>query len=542
MLPRLTRRRVFGGVLLLFGILLLGIGTWQQDSPFLIWGIASWIAALLGLAVLMIQRTNLVMQVCALNRSDIQQLMELQRKNLRQTTRMPTEFKAPFEEQAEKLKRHAGNLDRLSSDLEALCKQLASDRSTAANWRQDHSEKAMNFRSQFADFVASVAEWMAIAEAEAKQGVAELAAEGTSSIGAGVDALLQRFDRVDDMLSNVHQAAQDVPGAIAKKGEQIESMSRSVQVAIQDSSSELINSISRTVKTLNETRATERESMLEAVQSRLHAIVDAVAAMQQAAKRMNDTLAADSEQIETISKSVKSIIPAQRTEIARAKIESIRELEATLQLQTFLVSDKPMPLLGGWAMGPVSMLGVVTELVAREPELVLECGCGTSTLWIAKALKRIGKGRVVSLEHLKEYHAVTSRALLAAGLDSWVDLRLAPLRTHRIGKEPFKWYDLKRVELAENSIDFLVIDGPPKATGPLARYPALPLLERMLADQAVIILDDANRPEEVEVVARWLKEYPAFQELGELGERTKMFKYSISGPSKRRVSAHLQAL
>jgi predicted O-methyltransferase YrrM len=264
--------------------------------------------------------------------------------------------------------------------------------------------------------------------------------------------------------------------------------------------------------------------------------------VQQTSRWKNEAAAADSEEIKTIARSVNSILPAQRTEIARARVESVREVEAILQLRAFLAPDTPMPLLGGWAMEPVAMLGVVAELIARQPQLVLECGSGTSTLWIAKALKRVGKGRVVSLEHLKEHHAATSRALAATGLDSWVDLRLAPLRTHSIGKEQFKWYDLRRVELPENSVDFLLIDGPPQATGPLARYPALPLLERLLADQALIILDDANRPEEIEEVFRWLKEYPGFHELGELGERTKMFTYSSSGTSGRRGSAHLQAL
>jgi predicted O-methyltransferase YrrM len=501
MIPRLTRRRVFGGVLLLLGALLLVVGTWQQNWRFLGWGIACWIAALLGLGVLVVQRANAVMQVCALNRADILQFMELQKKGLK----LATDLKAPLVEQAEKLKRHAGKLDRLSSDLEALCNQLLSDQSAAASWRQDHYEHIATFRRQFADFVASVAEWMAIAEAEAKKGVADLTAEGASAIGAGVETLLYRFDHVDSVLSNVHDAAQGVPAAI-------------------------------------EVNARGREVVLEAVKSRLDAINDGVTAVQRTSARINETAASDSERIKIISKTVQSILPVQRTEMARTKIEAVKEVEAILQLQSFLAPDKPMPLLGGWAMEPVSMLGVVTELVAREPALVLECGCGTSTLWIARTLQHIGKGRIVSLEHLEEYHAATSRALLAAGLEDWVDLLLAPLRTHDIRAEQFEWYDLGLVDLLDSSVDFLVIDGPPSTTGALARYPALPLLERMLADEAVIILDDANRLDEVEEVARWLKEYPGLRQLGEVGERTKMFAYSISGRSKRRRSARLQAL
>ena len=551
MRPKLTRRRAFGGCLLVFGALFLGFGMWQQSSPLLLLGLAWWIAALVGLGILITQRINAVMQLSALNRSDIQELSAAKSKSvwllrncLKQTTHLSTQLNTLQEAKAKTLEREVVQLHQLSSNLDALCNQLTSDQALAATWYQDHTEQVMIFRSQFADFVGSVAEWMAIAEAEAKQGVADIAAGEAAAIKSGVETLLKRFDRVDGVLSDVHQTAQQVPDAIAAKGEQIDSMSRSLQAAVQESNTELIDAISQTVKVmLNETSATECKNMLKAVQPRLDAINDAVLAVQQTSRRMNDAAAADSEQIKTIAKSVNSILPSQRTEIARAQISSVKEVEAILQLQAFLALDKPMPLLGGWAMEPVSMLGVVTELIARQPKLVLECGSGTSTLWIAKALKRIGKGRLVSLEHLKEHHAATSRALLAAGLDSRVDLRLAPLRSHRIGKEQFKWYDLRRTDLPDNSVDFLLIDGPPQATGPLARYPALPLIKRLLADQALIILDDANRPEEIEEVVRWLKEYPGFQELGELGERTKMFRYSnsSSGSSERRSSVQLQA-
>jgi predicted O-methyltransferase YrrM len=587
MWPKLTRRRVLGGCLLLSGALFIGFGIWQQSEPLLIVGVAWWIAALVGLGVLIVQRINAVMHLSALNRSDFQQLnagnskaVWLLRESLKQTTQLSIQLSALQDAQAERLKRQATELDRLSANLNILCNQLTSDESIAQTWRHDHSEQVMTFRRQFADFVESVAEWMAIAEADAKQGVADLVAGEAAAIQSGVETLLQHFEHVDGVLSTVHGLAQQVPGAIVANGEQIDSMSRSLQAVLsglrgsereallegllhridgvdsrlssiqeateQGFSNELVEAISQTVKViLADAGSTERESILKAVRGRLDAINDAVAAMQQASRQMNEATAAESEQIKAISKSVKSILPAQRTEIARAKVESVKEVEAILQLQAFLTPDKPMPLLGGWAMEPVSMLGVVTELVARQPELVLECGSGTSTLWIAKALKRMGKGRLVSLEHLEDHHDATSRALLAAGLDSWVDLRLAPLRTNRIGVEQFEWYDLSRVEILEGSVELLLVDGPPQATGPLARYPALPLLERFLADQALVILDDANRPEEIEGVNRWLKEYPGFQEIRGLGERTKMFTYSkpISGSSERRKnSVHLQAL
>ena len=56
----------------------------------------------------------------------------------------------------------------------------------------------------------------------------------------------------------------------------------------------------------------------------------------------------------------------------------------------------------------------------------------------------------------------------------------------------------------------LVVDGPPEKTQSHARYPALPLFYEYLSDEAVVILDDAGRKEESEIVEMWLKDYPEF--------------------------------
>ena len=54
----------------------------------------------------------------------------------------------------------------------------------------------------------------------------------------------------------------------------------------------------------------------------------------------------------------------------------------------------------------------------------------------------------------------------------------------------------------------LVVDGPPNAIGPLARYPALGALGERLAAKFHVFLDDADRPEETDTVQRWKKESP----------------------------------
>lgn len=54
-----------------------------------------------------------------------------------------------------------------------------------------------------------------------------------------------------------------------------------------------------------------------------------------------------------------------------------------------------------------------------------------------------------------------------------------------------------------DDIDLWFVDGPPEATGPQARYPAVPILEAHLADRALIIMDDGRRAAEQAAVERW---------------------------------------
>ena len=54
-----------------------------------------------------------------------------------------------------------------------------------------------------------------------------------------------------------------------------------------------------------------------------------------------------------------------------------------------------------------------------------------------------------------------------------------------------------------------MVDGPPEASGPLARYPAVPLLHPHFAKRARVILDDGARPDERVIAERWKNEHGA---------------------------------
>ncbi|MEG9435407.1 class I SAM-dependent methyltransferase [Edaphobacter sp. HDX4] len=66
-----------------------------------------------------------------------------------------------------------------------------------------------------------------------------------------------------------------------------------------------------------------------------------------------------------------------------------------------------------------------TLVTTIKPTLVVETGSflGVSTLWIAKALKANGFGRIVSCEYDPLVYAKAKEKIAASGLQEWIELR-----------------------------------------------------------------------------------------------------------------------
>jgi hypothetical protein len=195
-------------------------------------------------------------------------------------------------------------------------------------------------------------------------------------------------------------------------------------------------------------------------------------------------------------------------ELARTEamlLQAGRQQEALIQLQP-LLGDFPV-WLGGWAADPLLMRRAVELVTERRPRLVVECGSGSSTVVLARCLRRLGGGRLVSLEHDPEFARRTLEQLHLHGLADLVTLVTAPL-VERPGPDgrSLRWYAPAYESVLREPIDLLVVDGPPGAGDPRARYPAVPLLLPYLAARCAILLDDGNRADEREIAETWARE------------------------------------
>ena len=189
---------------------------------------------------------------------------------------------------------------------------------------------------------------------------------------------------------------------------------------------------------------------------------------------------------------------------------TFRQLEALHNLTAVLPPNDVLPATRGWAASPDLLMVLVDLVVSERPSLVVECGSGASTLWLALAMRRFGvDGRIVALDHDPVFGAKTRDLLARHDVSDLAEVRDAPLESFSLDGETYSWYARRAWEDLKG-IDLLFVDGPPATTGHQARYPALPLLSGLLSPGATAVLDDLVVPDMQKVLQLWLDAYPDF--------------------------------
>jgi predicted O-methyltransferase YrrM len=196
--------------------------------------------------------------------------------------------------------------------------------------------------------------------------------------------------------------------------------------------------------------------------------------------------------------------------IERETKRTFRQLEALQSLSAVLPASDVLPATRGWAASPDLLMVLVDLVIAERPSLVVECGSGASTLWLALAMRRFGiDGRIIALDHDPVFGGKTRDLLARHDVCDLAEVSDAPLESYSLDGETYSWY-ARRAWEDLTGIDLLFVDGPPAATGHQARYPALPLLSRSLSPVATAVLDDLVVPDMQDVLRRWLDAYPDF--------------------------------
>jgi predicted O-methyltransferase YrrM len=186
----------------------------------------------------------------------------------------------------------------------------------------------------------------------------------------------------------------------------------------------------------------------------------------------------------------------------RADIDNVyRQLSALLEIKEIVGPAVPIGSLRGWALSPDALLIILRDITARKAPRVVEFGSGESTIAIAAALRSLGEGSLVSIEHDENFSRSVVSKLKLSGLVDRVQTHRAPIRRYegRLGFSAFESYDLNS---ADFDFDVAVIDGPIAVHEPSARLIPLEWTLARLGCDGVAYLDDAARPGEKAVICR----------------------------------------
>ena len=168
----------------------------------------------------------------------------------------------------------------------------------------------------------------------------------------------------------------------------------------------------------------------------------------------------------------------------------------------------------GWSASEDFLRGCIEDALRCEGA-ILECGSGLTTLVVGIIAEQRGLP-FVSLEQSPDWCERTNSVAAALRI-SGCCIKYSPLRNYG----DFCWYEFDQT--SQQLFSLVICDGPPGQTYG-GRYGLLPIAQPAFSDGCVILLDDAVRAGEQEVVRRWQREASLGCET--LGRATPYFRLS----------------
>lgn len=180
-------------------------------------------------------------------------------------------------------------------------------------------------------------------------------------------------------------------------------------------------------------------------------------------------------------------------------------IDALFSIHQLIKLRSPLPIMHDWAISSDYAHFLLRTILNKGNGNIIDIGSGISTILLGYAVERNGSGKVISLEHDKDYYSQTLALIKEHKLEKYIDLNYCPLIDVDIDGKSWIWYDISEVDFPRDIV-LISVDGPPGNTQKLARYPAVPLLKNHIKKGTTILLDDAKRTEEDEIADLWSKE------------------------------------
>lgn len=163
----------------------------------------------------------------------------------------------------------------------------------------------------------------------------------------------------------------------------------------------------------------------------------------------------------------------------------------------------------GWAVEEAFVRLLVYKVLTNRPKKIVELGSGLSTLITVKTLAILDYDfSFFSFDSDESFLEETKNLLVAENLadDSRINLICSKLKDIDVNGGKYSWYNPENFNFDFDQINLLIVDGPVGALCKNARYPAIPILKKYLKTGSVVLLDDAKRDDEKEIMELWKKE------------------------------------
>lgn len=208
-----------------------------------------------------------------------------------------------------------------------------------------------------------------------------------------------------------------------------------------------------------------------------------------------------------MNRAIKNLVPGSWKNSAKAALRRNKIRRGVRDITNLGPGESPtremlQTLSLGWGndgfTANVDYLQEVAKNATTTEGPILECGSGLTTLLLGLLAGRRGVA-IRSLEHSPQWQQRISRVLSENKISN-VEVLSSPLRDYG----DFSWYNPPLKELPDQ-FRLVICDGPPGDTKG-GRYGLFPVFGGRLPKGTVIVLDDANRPAEIELVNRWKNE------------------------------------
>lgn len=178
-----------------------------------------------------------------------------------------------------------------------------------------------------------------------------------------------------------------------------------------------------------------------------------------------------------------------------------------------LIYNHPYLPVSGMSLEFKNIAYIINDITLNNRKEIIEFGSGISTIIIARLIKLNNLDcKLTSIDNNATWIEKIADSLKKEQLDEYVKLVLAPLVSEE-STPAKKWYSKDVLNsIKNNTYDLAIVDGPIMSGSAfkLIRYPALPFLYSMMAENCRVILDDANRIGENEIMQIWKTNYPQF--------------------------------